>query len=418
MWVHVKCVKTKRLSSPDTPVSIVLLTSYSNETRVLRLDYETGIYALVLPNASQVPLSSSTLKYEFVSEFVVKGPFRESTYKRTINCRIMANTKVTLVPSNNSLFFEDNAAFDRWIDSLEDSAECMAAELMPECDISRWVNTINVDTCIDMCSGDERLFDMMRSGARPSIIRRYLNDTSIVTFLSMYLFSYASGFSTVSEQEWIRIFKILFINLGLDGSHYYVSAYRRFGEISTVPFETAIKMGIDLRSPNTTMRDGMVTFHPVEIVGECDKESVLSGSVMRVIGALNDMVPLQNVMSEDSVSCWSTVSMFLDERFHVANDDSFDRVPINKLPQNIRYLLGLEARDEVRRLVAIVCSFMLTDEAVKEYFDRVSCQEHGHKRCKEIKAWMKNNVKSTKRPSELISFVEYSAQKLRLASEK
>jgi DNA polymerase alpha subunit A len=109
---------------------------------------------------------------------------------------------------------------------------------------------------------------------------------------------------------------------------------------------------------------------------------------------------------------WQVIRMFIDTEQIPATMLAVRRLQrpsqlrqyptLDSLPDHLQRFLELPAKFDVRRDIAVICAFVLTEKGAEEYFARLSTQEHGRTRCREVKDWIKSLLKTTQSPEGLV----------------
>jgi hypothetical protein len=296
-WVHVQRITVHSLL-PSEMMTIKTLTAFDRETRAVVLEYPAAekYYGVLLPSATAVKDGTAGDRCRFITRTVNTGTLSCHVYTRIVDCRLLADTAVSLRPMHDAYAFESMHQVDEWLETLEECADCMAAGILPHCTFEEWYDPPDSKTVADLCAhGNTRnllnaLVALCAGTVSPRSVRRLIDRESVTQLVVIYIVHQASRAQLFLQTAWQKIFRLLFLQMGLDGRHHLVSASRSAnpqtsGNEWEMPFEDAVRLRIDLRSG--TMRYGTIRFAPLacNLVGGPDE--ILSSDVTRVLANLD-----------------------------------------------------------------------------------------------------------------------------------
>lgn len=296
-WVHVQRITVHDLL-PSEMMTIKTLTAFDHETRAVVLEYPAAAmyYGILLPSATAIKDGTAGNQCRFITRTVNTGTLSCRVYTRIIDCRMLADTAVSLRPMHDAYAFESMLQVNEWIEALEECADCMATGILPHCTFEEWYDPPGSTTMTDLCAHNNTrnllnaLVGLCNGAVSARGVRRLIDRESVTQLVVMYIIHQASRAQLFLQSAWETLFRLLFLQLGLDGRHHLVSASRSAnpqtrGDEWEMPFEDAVRLRIDLRSG--TMRYGTIRFAPLacNLVGGPDE--ILSSDVTRVLANLD-----------------------------------------------------------------------------------------------------------------------------------
>lgn len=227
----------------------------------------------------------------------------------------------------------------------------------------------------------------------------------------------------LSRTGWELVFGMLFLQLGLDGTHRLamLSRSRHYDaskNTASIEFEMAVSNSISLKAGR--LERGRLTFELKLDAMSVGADKIRLDDVAELMASLEAQID-PHASPEDSRLAWHAFYLQIDPDIvpatlrHIDVSSQLSDIVVygsmSALPFQYRHLLSLEAKRDVRYLASIVCAYMLTPDATTEYLAFIANGPNGKKRCRQIKDSIKAQLKAPAKRDDRLAYVHSETRK-------